>query len=285
MELILNELSFYPLCESSEFLEERFNSFFKAFDKAKELYKFKHVSFPNGYQLMKATREQTFYEWVVGLKNNKTKQAILTFLRKPYVDDLNQTETDSYFSSNYKIIDSNVPTQESPIGLVIASIKNLPSVSLNTHAFWNNTKILVYKVIDDSVSDEYMTAYNICLESDWNSINLNEWSNRCYAHLIDDHEKIKLYLRFTKYTVSFEQTFLEQFFELKNTDFEQFKYLLLLMKDTHEHPFSGGMGQTENLTYRGKEASKRVTQEDRLSYTLEKNHLTFIACKGHYKFH
>jgi len=49
------------------------------------------------------------------------------------------------------------------------------------------------------------------------------------------------------------------------------------------------MGQTENLKNRGKEASKRITNRypegDRLSYFLEKNNVTFLACKGHYKFH
>jgi len=285
MELILNELSFYPLSESSEILEERFNKFFKSFDKAKELYKFNHISFPNGYQTLKATTELNFYDWVVGLDNRKTKQSILTFFRKPFTDDLNKAETDAYFDSSYKITDPDVPTQESPIGLVVASIKERPAVSLDTDAFWKKTKILIYKVIDDVASDDYLVAYNLCLEESWNSSDLYEWSNLCYSRIIEGEEKLRLYLRFTKYTVSFERSFMEQFLEWKNTDFEQFKYLLLLMRDIQENPFSGGMGQTENLSYRGKEASKRVTQEDRLSYSLEKNHVTFIACKGHYDFH
>lgn len=61
--------------------------------------------------------------------------------------------------------------------------------------------------------------------------------------------------------------------------------ILLLMKDVGLHPFTGGMGKTENLQQRGKEASKQTTQLDRLSYTLKKNIVTFIACKGHYDFH
>lgn len=285
MELILNELSFYPLSENSEILEERFIEFFKTFNRAKKLYKFNHISFPNGYHLMQATKDLNFYEWATGLSNGKTKQAILTFFRKPFMDDLNEVETKIYFSSNYKIIDSDVPTQVNPIGLVVASIKDLPAISIDTDSFWKKTKILVYKVVDDSVSSEFMTAYNFCLEGDWDSDELHEWSNLSYSRIIDDQEKLTLYLRYSKYSVSFGKSFMEQFLEWKNTDFEQFKYLLLLMRDTHEHPFSGGIGQTENLTYRGKEASKRVTQEDRLSYTLEKNHINFIACKGHYEFH
>ena len=57
------------------------------------------------------------------------------------------------------------------------------------------------------------------------------------------------------------------------------------MKDVQLHPFTGGMGRTENLRYNGKEASKRITHGNRLSYTVENNIVTFIACSGHYEFH
>jgi Txe/YoeB family toxin of Txe-Axe toxin-antitoxin module len=57
------------------------------------------------------------------------------------------------------------------------------------------------------------------------------------------------------------------------------------MKDVEVHPFTGGMGHTENLKGRSKEASKRVTQVDRLSYSIENDVVTFLACKGHYDFH
>jgi len=106
---------------------------------------------------------------------------------------------------------------------------------------------------------------------------------------IDTEEILTKYLGFTKYQPVFTLDFITQFLKWKQDDFETFKYLLLLMKDTQIHPFTGGMGQTENLKGRGKEASKRVTNSypdgDRLSYTVENNIVTFIACKGHYEFH
>ena len=64
-----------------------------------------------------------------------------------------------------------------------------------------------------------------------------------------------------------------------------FKRILLLMKDVEVHPFVGGIGKTENLKNKRKEASKRITSLDRLSYTIENNVVTYIACKGHYDFH
>ena len=80
-----------------------------------------------------------------------------------------------------------------------------------------------------------------------------------------------------------------QLLEWKAKDNKLFKYTLLLMKDVQLHPFTGGMGRTENLKGNGKEASKRSTNRypdgDRLSYFLENNIVTFVACIGHYKFH
>ena len=132
-------------------------------------------------------------------------------------------------------------------------------------------------------------AYNVCLESDIASREIKEWADMSMPKFIDTKEILTKYLGFTKYQPVFTDHFMEQFLGWKSDNFETFKYLLLLMKDVQIHPFTGGMGKTENLIGRGKEASKRVTNSypdgDRLSYTVENNIVTFIACKGHYEFH
>jgi len=110
------------------------------------------------------------------------------------------------------------------------------------------------------------------------------WSNS-----IDNKEMLILYLMYSKYEVEFTDDFLSQLLKWKEDKLKIYKYILLLMKDVELHPFTGGMGQTENLKNRGKEASKRITNSypdgDRLSYYLEDGKVTFVACKGHYKFH
>ena len=132
-------------------------------------------------------------------------------------------------------------------------------------------------------------AYNMCFEIDVTSQELKEWADMSMPKFIDTKEVLSKYLSFTKYQAVFTNDFMAQFLNWKNDDFETFKYILLLMKDVQIHPFTGGMGQTENLKGRGKEASKRVTNSypdgDRLSYSVENNIVTFIACKGHYEFH
>ena len=160
---------------------------------------------------------------------------------------------------------------------------------MDSHLFWQNKKISIRKSNTIVTENLDFTAYNICLDTDVTSPELKEWSDKSMPKLIDTPEVLTKYLGFSKYSPVFTENFMEQFLNWKTDDFDTFKYLLLLMKDVQIHPFTGGMGRTENLRKRGKEASKRVTNTypngDRLSYTIENDIVTFIACKGHYEFH
>src|SRR5690606_39630191 len=64
----------------------------------------------------------------------------LTFLNPPYLDDLTDRELEEFYSSEYQITDEGCPTTEAPYGFPVAHIKSSPTISLNTHAFWNNLK-------------------------------------------------------------------------------------------------------------------------------------------------
>lgn len=58
--------------------------------------------------------------------------------------------------------------------------------------------------------------------------------------------------------------------------------LIMLLDDISAHPFSGGLGKTEVLSYtKTPVASKRITKKDRLTYTYEQ--ITKVhRCKEHY---
>lgn len=92
-------------------------------------------------------------------------------------------------------------------------------------------------------------------------------------------------MNFSEYQVNIQDIFFKELIEWKNNEHKIYQRTLELMKDVELHPFRDGMGKTENLKNRGKEASKRITIRDRLSYEIENNVVTFIACKGHYEFH
>ncbi|MBN1184599.1 MAG: type II toxin-antitoxin system YoeB family toxin [Bacteroidales bacterium] len=289
MELVCNELSFYPLASNGHIAEERFRTILQTFRGAKEKYDFTHIRFPKNYSSQQITSTQTLYEWISTLTNPTLKTLILTLFRPPYTDDLEEVEMDRFFESNYIITNYEAPVKDSPVGLPVAHIKAVPCISFSSHDFWKNRKIHVSKTNGSTNEDAIFDVYNICLSTDLETQEINEWAENSFPEFINSSELLEKYLGYTKYSTVFSSDFLKQLFEWKNNDIDIFKYILLLMKDVELHPFTGGRGQTENLKNRGKEASKRINNSypdgDRLSYTIENNIVTYLACKGHYSFH
>ena len=289
MHLIFNELSLYPIADNEHIIGARFSQFLKTFKEAKNRYGFNHVRFPINFRAQKITTTETFFEWVSNLSNHTVKNLLIDICKNPFTDELEEEELKKFFESNYSIQGNDIPTNDEPVGLPVSHIKSLPSISLYSHQFWLNRKILILKTNANTVENISFTTYNICIETDLYSIEFTEWADKSMPKLIDTIDVLKKYLGYTKYQVFFSEDFMIQFYYWRNNDFEIFKYLLLLMKDVQIHPFTGGMGQTENLRGRGKEASKRITNRypdgDRLSYFLEKGLVSFVACRGHYDFH
>lgn len=289
MELICNELSFYPLSKSIIEVENNFFQFFNTFKAARQKFGFKKIKFQNNLAIQPITEELSFIQVMELIENKDLKRTLITFLQPPYLDDLTENELDEFYKSEYEIVDEDCPFRAVPYGLPIAYIKGTPSISFDSHKFWRSRKInLNRKGIEETESILFPVA-NICLENDIYSPEIIEWSDTSMINNISSKEILKLYLGFTKYETVFEDNFFEKLIEWKVKDYKIYRYILSLMKDVQLHPFSGGMGQTENLKNRGKEASKRISNSypdgHRLSYIVEKNIVTFIACKGHYEFH
>jgi toxin YoeB len=55
-----------------------------------------------------------------------------------------------------------------------------------------------------------------------------------------------------------------------------------LLIDIKKHPFQGGIGKTEVLKNQEGIASKRINDEHRITYCIEKHVIHIFACKGHY---
>jgi len=289
MDFILNELSFYPCFNSLQIAEDKLSTLMNTFKEANKTYGFKRILFPRNISNQQVTDNLNFIQTLERIENKDLKRSLFTFIKPPYSDDLNDEDLEAFLESNYTLIGENIPTEIEPVGLPISHIKTTLSISLNSHLFWRNRKISIRKSSINEKENIEIIAYNICLEGDISSKEINEWADKSMPNMIKTEDALNKYLGFTKYRSVFTPNFMEQFNNWKEEDFETFKYLLSLMKDVQLHPFTGGMGQTENLRGRGKEASKRITNRypdgDRLSYTLENNIVTFIACKGHYEFH
>lgn len=289
MVLIFNELSTYPLTNTNIEAEKRFSQLFKSFKEAKEIFGFKVISFHQNFANQNITADMKFYEWLSTVSNSTLKNVILSFYRKPYADDLNDEELEIFLESDYIVAHEDVPTQESPIGLPIAHIQSTIALSFNSEFFWQKRKISILKTNISIAEDIEFAVYNICLETDLEESELKEWAHNVMSNTINTKEKLIKYLAYSNYEVEIKSGFMAELLNWKESNEKIFKHILLLMKDVEIHPFTGGMGQTENLKYKGKEASKRITNfsanADRLSYYLENDTVTFVACKGHYEFH
>ena len=285
MELLFNELSYYPLATSIIEVEKRFVQLLKTFKEANSTFGFKKIQFHSNHSSQLVTIEKTFYETISSLSKNDLKRTVLSFIKKPFVDDLEEEEMEVFFESGYKITDANVPVTTEPLALPIAQIKSTITISFNSDTYWQHRKINILKTNTPTTENLNFSTYNICLDTDLKTGEIIEWSENVYYNQIDDEEKLTFYLLYNKYDLMFGGDFMEQFLQWKDSDTTIFKRVLLLMKDVELHPFVGGIGRTENLKNNGKEASKRITGLDRLSYTVENNVVTYIACKGHYDFH
>ncbi|MDL5051375.1 type II toxin-antitoxin system YoeB family toxin [Oscillatoria amoena NRMC-F 0135] len=282
MHLVFNELSFYPIADDKYILIKRFRQLFKTFDEAKNRWGFTHIRFPQNYSTLSVTKTETFYEWISVLEDNTLKSLILGICRRPFSDDLVEEDLQTFVQSKYSL-EGEKPIDQSPFGFPVAFILSTPAISIDSHVFWNNRKIGIIKSAEEEAEIKVF-VYNICFEQDVRSSELAEWENSILTISISSGEEIRKYLNFTKYKIEFTQNFLDQFFEWERVNKNYFKTLLKLMKDIELHPFTGGLGKTESLKNKGKEASKRLTQADRLSYSIENDIVKFLACKGHYAF-
>lgn len=289
MELICNELSYYPIAENNIEAEDRFNQLLLCFKEANASLGFKTIRFHTNFAEQNITNDKNFFEWISTVSNTKLKNTILSFFRKPFADDLNDEELESFLESDYVVAHEDVPTDESPVGLPIAHIKSTITLSFNSHPFWQKRKINIRKTKNSETENLIFTAYNICLETDLKQVEIIEWTDNVMSNNIETKDLIVKYLGYSKYGIELTDSFFAELLDWKKNNIETYKYTLLLMRDVEIHPFTGGMGQTENLKNRGKEASKRISNTypdgHRLSYILDNNTVKFVACNGHYKFH
>lgn len=83
--------------------------------------------------------------------------------------------------------------------------------------------------------------------------------------------------------VTFESEAFEQLGRWATEDKKVFKKILELTKDAQRNPFSG-LGKPELLKHELQGCwSRRITNEHRLVYKVEKDLLIILSCKYHYE--
>lgn len=295
MDLVFNELSYYPLASDDYEAERRLEQFINTYKEAKLFFIKAKIRFPSDNWKRFITREKTTLALAQSTKNSNIKRLICKWNNSPPADDLlGKEELDAFCEGSYEIADKAVPTQQSPVGLAIAYLKSIPTLSLDAHPFWRKREIPLRRTRtaepeketpSKTEKKEALIVYNLCLERDLEESEIRAWWDATKLSQIHSAETLKAYLSYSKYQVDFDKGFLDEIFKWKEKDRKLFDHILLLMKDVEPNPFTGGIGKTEPLKSIKGGAAKRITDKDRLVYCLKEGTVRFIACKGHYEDH
>lgn len=83
-------------------------------------------------------------------------------------------------------------------------------------------------------------------------------------------------------TFDFTARAIEECLNWKQQNQGLYNRLFDLFYDILLNPFMNGIGETEVLRHMNGVASKRINQAHRVTYRLENNRVTILACSGHY---
>ena len=241
--------------------------------------------------------EKNFYESIYSLSDPNLIDNLLSFLKAPFADDLlEKEESDAFLEESYEIADKAVPTQKSPVGLAIAYLKSIPTLSLDAHPFWHNREIPLRRIRTAEPKKEASSktekkagirVYNLCLETDLEESQIRAWwdAKAIEQDHIKSEKDLRVHLQYSAYKVAFEKPFLKQISKWKEKDRKLYKHILHLMREVERRPFIGGEVKTEALKNLKGVAAKRITHKHRLVYCLKEGTVRFIACEGHYEDH
>ena len=98
-----------------------------------------------------------------------------------------------------------------------------------------------------------------------------------------DNKFIPSVLKYLYVSYDFSEDAIKDIIFWKNQDSQIYKKLFSLLDDIKQNPFTGGLGKTEVLRQAEGIASKRLTDEHRITYNFDSNVFKILRCSEHYK--
>lgn len=280
--IVFNELSLQPYAADLSEFNQRLKDLIAICKIANNKFKFKKLIFAqtlDKYQVLDDGK--TFQECLFEKKANRTIVNLLLGLRKyPFYDDENEPQVEEYITANFSHKDSTLPCD----GLGIAYLYNTIAVSFLSDTFWEETEIpILIKSDDTSIADLEKSIFHASkVEHLEETTNLVAWIIHTIQKDIESIEDLK-----EMYPIyEFENNSFDELMEWKRTNITTYFKLHALLKDIEINPFTGGIGKTEALKNISNRNSKRITQEHRITYSLEgkdeNKKIIILSCKGHY---
>jgi Txe/YoeB family toxin of toxin-antitoxin system len=278
MHLIFNELSEKPLAENIIEAEERIRLFIQTFNAAKEKG-FEYIRFED-LSKIELTPDLSLPLWIANTtsSNNRILREFFwsSFIRKPYIPEEHEEQKDKYGNQYYFL--KNNGDEIYCHGLAITYLYNTLGISFLSSKIWEEIEhTIIIKDEDEEVlksEQVYQVARPEHLDNPLLKIIKRLFLIKNLSTIGDLEELYPNY--------SFEDSVFNEVLYWKNESTEIYERLHRLLTDIEDNPFTGGLGKTEALKHEQGLNSKRLTQVDRVVYSLKGGNISVFSCKGHY---
>jgi toxin YoeB len=161
----------------------------------------------------------------------------------------------------------------------LATIENYISNQNEFQQVYSNDDLKAFLGIDFSKT-------TVCQEMQTKNINdFFAIKRSYYTHLKCNGNKDKMEhcLQYLYKNYHFDEQAIEDMLYFNQSNTTLYERLHELLPDIDKNPYQGGLGKTEALKNNQGKASKRLTEEHRLVYHLDKGKVYIHSCKGHYE--
>ncbi len=157
MELIFNELSAFPLPTNLELGEKRISELLQIY-KTGVGFGFDRIRFHGRSDEVKIAENYTIHNWIQQTKNFTMKNLLLSIYKKPFIEDSDQDEVDTFIQNkyNYRFEDGE---EKECLGLASAFIYKTLSIGFSDISEWQKTEIKIEVTNDTTHNSEIV--YNV----------------------------------------------------------------------------------------------------------------------------
>jgi Txe/YoeB family toxin of toxin-antitoxin system len=277
MDLIFNELSCEPFCQSFQEVEIRVKQFLMTCKRANEKG-FDKVRFHQSLHEILLTSTDSLQTWIqksTSPQSRTLKSLLFSFYVHPHINDDDTQAIEDYINYSYFLDDTGKRVKTE--GLAVAHIYRTLAISFYSSELWDKLEHTLI-IIDGSENERKSLIYQVAKPEDFdNSILTAIQEVALINNLTNEADLLKLYPLYI-----FEPNAIKEILDWKEESKNTYERLHQLLKDIEIHPFTGGLGKTEALKNSDGLNSKRLTHGDRIVYSLKSEVITIFSCKGHY---
>lgn len=278
-DLVFNELSINPCCTSFEELNQRIENLLNTCKEARGHFNFKKLRFTqelHEYKLL--TNTFSFYDYIKDKRvKPNIKTLLLTIRRYPFIDDEDENIFNQYITNKFHFAHEN--EKQKCDGLATAYLYQTVAVGFANTVWINNLKAPIIITTEENIEINRHVYHASDITHFQQENELTHWLKQKQQAKIESIDDLKsLYPDYLFESQAFDDL---MFWKETNNNYDR---LHLLLRDIKINSCVGGLGKTEPLKgdLSGK-FSKRLTQEDRIVYSVEQNIVTVFSCKGHYE--